>query len=150
VEELGELQLVATAPAGAGERLLALEGDLVARPTRYSLQVDEDLHVDVPAATPPADVRERHPWRFLNHSCAPNAVVRDRAVFALRPIRPGDEITLDYNATEWDMSWPFPCRCGVCDGAQIAGFRHLDPAARERLRPHLSPHLRRHLDAPGA
>ena len=36
------------------------------------------------------------PLRYLNHSCQPNAVLSDFSLVALRPIRPGQEITIDY------------------------------------------------------
>lgn len=41
--------------------------------------------------------------RYLNHSRDPNAEVDDETldVVALRPIAPGDEITIDYG-DEWD------------------------------------------------
>jgi SET domain-containing protein len=51
---------------------------------------------------------------FINHSCAPNAFMRnmpgDRvAFFALRDINPGEEITMDYR----DPDHPEVCRCGA-------------------------------------
>jgi len=150
VEALGELRLVATAPIPAGERILRIDGELAGRPSRYSIQVGEELHVEVPATAAPDAVPGLYPWRFLNHSCAPNAVVRERALLALRPIDAGEEITFDYNATEWELTAPFTCRCGACGGARIAGLRHLPPDARARVLPNLAPHLRRRLDAPGA
>lgn len=57
------------------------------------------------------------PYLFFNHSCAPNAGIRGTAtLFALRAIRPGEEITYDY-ATTVDES--FTCACGAndCRGA---------------------------------
>lgn len=39
---------------------------------------------------------------FINHSCRPNIVPRDRTVLvAARPIREGEILTLDY--TQWDF-----------------------------------------------
>lgn len=51
---------------------------------------------------------------YINHSCDPNAFMRivpgDRvAFFALRDIRPGDEITINYR----DPNHPAVCRCGA-------------------------------------
>jgi SET domain-containing protein len=50
--------------------------------------------------------------RFINHSCRPNcyAQVVDRTIWirAARTIRPGEELTYDYN-TEGDKV--IPCRC---------------------------------------
>lgn len=66
--------------------------------------------------------------QYTAHSCAPNCVVViDRragtvALRALVAIRAGDVISFDYNATEWDISCPFPCACGAphCHG-QVRG-----------------------------
>ena len=51
---------------------------------------------------------------YINHSCEPNAYMRivpgeKVAFFALRDIRPGEEITIDYR----DPSHPEVCRCGA-------------------------------------
>ena len=51
---------------------------------------------------------------FINHSCEPNAFMRivpggKVAFFALRDIRPGEEITIDYR----DPGHPEVCRCGA-------------------------------------
>ncbi|MDE1970205.1 MAG: SET domain-containing protein [Patescibacteria group bacterium] len=49
----------------------------------------------------------------LNHSCAPNACIRNVSTcVALRKIQPGEEITIDYTLTEEDEYWEMsPCRC---------------------------------------
>jgi [histone H3]-lysine4 N-trimethyltransferase SETD1 len=52
--------------------------------------------------------------RFINHSCTPNcySAVDEKTktiwIRAAKPIRPGDELTYDYN-TEGDKT--IPCRC---------------------------------------
>jgi SET domain-containing protein len=51
---------------------------------------------------------------FINHSCEPNAFMRivpgeKVAIFALRDIRPGEELTIDYR----DPDHPEVCRCGA-------------------------------------
>ena len=50
--------------------------------------------------------------RFINHSCKPNCWVEvvDKTIWirAARTIRPGEELTYDYN-TEGDKT--IPCRC---------------------------------------
>ena len=83
----------------------------------------------------------------MNHACEPNAAIRGRGVAAIRPISAGEEVTFDYNTTEYDMAAPFACRCGSqrCRG-QIRGFKHLPSGEREKLRPALAGHLRPHLE----
>lgn len=55
------------------------------------------------------------PMRFTNHSCAPNArlQIRDGRVefYALRPITPGEEITVNYGETHHEGT--LKCRCGA-------------------------------------
>jgi hypothetical protein len=51
---------------------------------------------------------------LANHSCHPNACITERTRDALmlrstRPIKAGDEITLDYH---WQRTAPAPCLCG--------------------------------------
>lgn len=51
---------------------------------------------------------------YINHSCAPNAFMRivpgsRVAFFALRDIKPGEEITMNYR----DPDHPEVCRCGA-------------------------------------
>lgn len=55
------------------------------------------------------------PMRFTNHSCKPNARLCIRAgrveFYALRAIRVGEEITVNYGATHHDGK--LACRCGA-------------------------------------
>ena len=61
------------------------------------------------------------PFRYLNHSCQPNCELfyyetddpmpNDRLwLQALRPIEPGDELTIDY---AWPADAAIPCACGA-------------------------------------
>lgn len=54
-------------------------------------------------------------FRYINHSCAPNTFTRltaNRAEFyALRRIRPGEELTVDYGLSHHDGR--LACRCGA-------------------------------------
>src|SRR3954468_18189837 len=59
--------------------------------------------------------RMRHGFRFINHSCAPNSFFRitpQRAeIYALRAIRRGEELTVDYGESQHEGT--LPCRCGA-------------------------------------
>ena len=54
------------------------------------------------------------PFRYVNHSCEPNAFMRlyrGRVEFyALRRVKAGEEVTCDYGETHHDGA--LPCRCG--------------------------------------
>lgn len=75
--------------------------------------------------------------RYLNHSCDPNLFVDVRAkqVLTLRAIKPGDELTFFYPATEWRMQSPFACACGAkqCCG-EIRGAAELPAGVLQRYR----------------
>jgi len=57
---------------------------------------------------------------YVNHSCRPNAYMRTTSghilFFALRDIRPGDEITVDYELTLHPNSKRCTCRAPNCRG----------------------------------
>jgi hypothetical protein len=149
VERDGEWHVLAREPIRSGETILAIGGDLVGQPSQYSIQLSDDLHIEVPMHVQSSQERmhAHYPWRFLNHSCAPTAGLRGRELVALRDIDALEEITFDYDTSEYDMARPFRCRCGHCGGREIRGFRHLTDAERRRRAPYLAPYLRRHLDS---
>jgi len=54
-----------------------------------------------------------NPLVYLNHSCQPNAGIRGTVtVCAMKPIKKGDHITIDYSTTEIDPFWRLEKRCG--------------------------------------
>ena len=143
-QAMGEFSVLAAVPIQTGEVVFRIEGLQVAVPSRFSVQVDEQWHVDLAHGASEAEVILHHPWRFMNHSCDPSARIVGREVRALRAILPGDEITFDYDTTEMEMAEPFDCQCGSvgCRG-WVGGFVHLDATSRERLRRLLAPYLMR-------
>ena len=141
VERNGHYAVVATAALPAGAAVLFVDGDVVERASRYSIQIGVDLHVDVPPQCP-AEPNGSHLWRFLNHSCDANAVLHERMLVASRPIAAGEEVTFDYECNEWELAEPFRCRCGAAAcRREIRGHRHLDAATRAAIAPFLSPHI---------
>jgi hypothetical protein len=71
-----------------------------------------------------------NPTVYLNHSCSPNAGIRGKvSVVAMRPIKAGEEITIDYSTTEEDKLWSMECRCGspVCRKV-VQSIHSLSPA----------------------
>jgi len=50
---------------------------------------------------------------FLNHSCNPTAGVKGRnTIVAMRPLKKGDEVTIDYALSETYPLWHMSCICG--------------------------------------
>ncbi len=138
--------LFATRELARGARIFIIEGTLQTFPTRYSIQLDHGVHIEADGMTTDAQMRARHPWRFLNHSCDPNARIQGRSVIARRPIAVGEQINFDYTTTEADMAEPFTCQCGSSRCLKdVRGFAHLSSdeqmARATRLAPHLKPLL---------
>lgn len=133
--------LFALAAARAGACILELDGEILPVPSVFSLQVGEHEHLHPHRDALAAESVERCRWRFLNHSCDPNCWIDGRALRARRAIAPGDELTFDYNCTEWSMDSPFDCACGACDGRAVRGYSHLDAGDRARRAAHAAPHL---------
>lgn len=92
--------LFATRSYRPGDRVVRVEGEVVPKPTRWTVQVAPGVHVDAKA-----------PLAFMNHHCRPNCQVVGYEVRALSPIRSGDELTFDYNASEEELAEPFRCSC---------------------------------------
>jgi hypothetical protein len=69
------------------------------------------------------------PWRFLNHSCTPSAVLKfappEVSLIAARDLTPRSELTIDYGSLPEKISQGFACRCAKCERsrqpAQIGG-----------------------------
>ena len=87
-------------PISRGENIGSFEGTVVDHPTQHSLTLEGVI------------VESTGPLRFLNHSCAPNAFFTGRWLTAAHSISTGEEITIDYLATEKIISNGFMCRCG--------------------------------------
>lgn len=132
--EQSERRLVAVMPIAAGTVLFRIEGFETRTPTKYSLQVGRDLHLDQRGARDATDRVRRFYWRYMNHGCEPSTRIVDRAVIAICDMAQLDAVTFDYNTTEYDLADPFRCSCGArsCVGV-VRGARHLTPEQRARV-----------------
>lgn len=120
--------LFAAEPIIAGAEILRFTGPLLslnevralgpAAANALQVGVDRYLYLD-------------EPGRLVNHSCHPNAAVRnDTALVAIRDIARNDEICFDYSTTVSD-GWTMECRCGSVDCRGLIVAFQLLP---ERLR----------------
>jgi len=141
------LGLFVTRDYRAGDPVIEIAGQPVARRGEYTIQVGSAAHIYPDA-----------PLRYANHSCNPNVGIR-RGVdgklrfHAMRPIGAGEEMLWDYAMSEFDLDEAggpghFPCRCGAfgCRG-QVSGWRNLAPQMRRRYRDWAMPYLQ--ADEPG-
>lgn len=56
---------------------------------------------------------DQNPWRYINHSCDPNAGLKGKVtVVAMKNIKKDEQVTIDYSITEDDPYWKMNCRCG--------------------------------------
>lgn len=94
--------LKATRRIRQGETIVSLPQSSLSMPDQYSLEIYPGVHVDCEMSMAGA----------INHCCTPNAYVKDTRILAWKCIMPGDEITLDYKATEHKLAVPFDCKCG--------------------------------------
>jgi len=108
----------------------------VAERSRYTLQIGENLHL---GQTPGPGLDN-----FFNHACAPNARVcfPGPALLALADIEPGQEVRINYCATEEELFEPFFCDCHApgCYGL-VRGFKFLARREQESLKALASPWL---------
>ncbi|HVV26168.1 MAG TPA: SET domain-containing methyltransferase [Candidatus Saccharimonadales bacterium] len=86
--------------------------------------------------------------RSINHSCEPNLGVRNNDCngydfIALRDIKAGEELTWDYETTEYEVLWFKECTCGSkrCRH-QIRGFKFLDRKTRESFGEFMADYLK--------
>ncbi len=100
--------LFATRPFRKDEVLINFDGPLIDHPTRYSIQIDENLHIE---GTPESNA-------FLNHSCMPNTYVdwKSLSLRALRDIGASEELTNNYLTTDWEVHERFICTCAAPSG----------------------------------
>jgi len=85
-------------------------------------------------------VLPKSPWKYLNHSCNPNAGIKNnRDIVAMRPIKKGEEIVFDYAMNNFDYmmsnidNWKMKCSCGSknCRGL-ISTFDILDNKTKKK------------------
>jgi hypothetical protein len=136
----GRKGLLALMAIAKDEILIDLNGeDALPSPTRRSLQIGEGKHV----------VGREETVGYLNHGCEPNAFLDFSClcVRALKDIRAGEEVKVNYAATEYEMHDSFRCDCGspACL-RMIRGFKFLTRDQQRKLRPYLAPYLLRRLD----
>ena len=84
------------------------------------------------------------PGRDLNHSCNPNAMRSGVKVFAWKPIRAGQEITIDYRLNAFDgSSWPCECGAATCTGTVVGSFFALSEDRKRAYLRYAPPFIRR-------
>ncbi|MBY8992640.1 MAG: SET domain-containing protein-lysine N-methyltransferase [Candidatus Lokiarchaeota archaeon] len=93
------------------------------------------------------------PSSYMNHSCNPNCYVRMKTitikdVYALKDIKKGEELTLDYTLTSVDQFagmgfWSMDCKCGSenCRGLVVGDFFTLPKEKQSKFYRNLPPSI---------
>ena len=83
-------------------------------------------------------IEMKSPERYINHSCDPNAYVKNRKVIAMNDIEKDDEITFDYSINGVD-GWKMVCRCSSknCRKIVYGDFRKLNAKLQKKYYPYL-------------
>ena len=78
------------------------------------------------------------PWQYLNHSCNPNAGIKNnRDLVAMKPIKKGEEICFDYSMNNID-DWTMKCHCGSKNCRKIIStFASLDEETKKKYFPYV-------------
>jgi len=85
----------------------------------------------------------KRPHKFLNHSCRPSAGVRGLTLFAIRDIKEGEEITVDYSTIEGDKLWEMRCICGEKNCRKIIRSIAYLPLKQFRAIPYIPAYFRK-------
>ena len=73
---------------------------------------DADIGPDWIGVSARVWINPRWPFNYINHSCNPSAGIEGKIrCRAMRDIRKGEEITMDYATTEASPFWEMQCRC---------------------------------------
>jgi hypothetical protein len=125
------LGVFASRDLAPGEIILAIEGPIIdfAETKRrgprecMAIQIGPDRYIDT-----------QPPGVFVNHSCEPNAGIRqNQNLVALRKIRQRQEIRYDYSTTMEEDSFAMQCLCGAPTCREwVRDFSTLPQPLRER------------------
>jgi uncharacterized protein len=143
--------LFAAQPIARGE-IVAVKGGYVLTRSQWTalepalgsaeIQISEDLVI-----APVQDGHRDGSMLFTNHSCDPNLAIQGQIVLvAMRDIRPGDELTIDWATTD-DGDYELECRCGSprCRGL-VTGKDWTRPELQARYRGWFCWFLQRKID----
>ena len=123
------LGLFATAPIAKGDTIVEYVGERI--PTRVAQELDRrrankylfeiDRHWTIDGSS------RKNLARYVNHACKPNAeaeLVRGRMLYrAVRRIRLGEEITIDYGEEHMQLYFRHGCKCAGCGSKPVVPAR---------------------------
>ncbi len=79
--------------------------------------------------------------KFTNHSCDPNCGVKDGIILtAIKNIKKGEELTLDYSTITYDYKMKCFCKNKICRG-ETRGYKCLNKKLKKKYLGFISPFL---------
>ena len=113
-----------------GELLFRFSGPIISLAAAIEKGENEGNVLQIGAST---YIDLEPPGVFANHSCEPNAGVRDGVCgYALRHIAQDEEILYDYSTTISERRWTMHCRCGMPSCRGVIGDFHDLPLELQR------------------
>jgi|TARA_B110000305_G_C19082177_1_gene466723 hypothetical protein len=88
-------KLITSNRYASGDIIHTLKGEMYNKPSRTTIEIGKDLHVDDPYGI------------FINHAFDPTCVIIKDTVVAAKDMEIGEEITFNYNVSETKMATPF-------------------------------------------
>ncbi len=125
-----KFQVVPNTPLGSANvaRSKILKGEIICKMTGPIISLKEfSEKYDINGCNPLQIGNDEfidllEPYVFFNHSCNPNAGLRnDGILFALNAINEGEEITYDYSTSVDDLWWQMDCKCNSNNCRGIIG-----------------------------
>ena len=93
----------------SGERVYSFsKGRIVGQGGLKDLSAEEKIYLDKIGENTYEIIEP--PARYTNHSCEPNIQEKERTGYALRDIKIGEELTINYDEVAY-LEKPFKCRC---------------------------------------
>jgi hypothetical protein len=79
----------------------------------------------------------------LNHSCNPNCFSKRKFIYALKNIKPNEEITIDYSTTNIDKRWKMKCHCKSSNCRKIIrSVQYLSKRLFNKYKNYMQPFIR--------
>jgi len=130
-----------------GETLFIVKGEdkyFVPQNEADALSGDRWIAIDKNKWIEPYD---SNPWFYMNHNCTPNSGIKGRVTLcAMRDIKKGEEITLDYSSNEIEPLWWMECSCDSKNcRKKIRGAKATDVSIIEKYLPFVSNYVKKEI-----
>jgi SET domain-containing protein len=136
-----------------GEKILYFTGKIIEtdKPREFSEEIREHWAPIKRRGKKISYIIPESPWMYMNHSCESNAGLKtDRQLVAVRDIKKGEEITIDYSIidieaiTEGRTRLSMICKCGSKNCRKIIRrYDKLPKKVQERLKPYVSSYIKK-------